>query len=112
MSVVHSFVQSYRIRQHRVYDLEELESNPELLFQVPVIQPVAEVTNSPSLTSSTVIPTSLWTINPSDEIVFSKNSQGDLAAKVQIKNISAKTIAFKVLINCSILQFFSVCSRL
>lgn len=53
---------------------------------------VAEVTHSPSSTNLAT----LWSINPSDEIVFSKNSQGDLAAKVQIKNISAKSIAFKV----------------
>ena len=38
----------------------------------------------------------LLSITPSDEIVFTKNSLGDLTAKVQIKNISNKTIAFKV----------------
>lgn len=38
----------------------------------------------------------LLSITPSDEIVFSKNSAGDLTAKVTIKNISTKSIAFKI----------------
>jgi hypothetical protein len=65
----------------------------QAFFPVPSsVQTSSEVASSPSLSSQ--IP--LLSITPSDEIVFTKNSQGDLTAKVQIKNISAKPIAFKV----------------
>ncbi len=35
-------------------------------------------------------------LNPSDEVVFAMNSQGDLVAKVVVSNISFKSIAYKV----------------
>jgi hypothetical protein len=66
------------------------------LISVPSSQSNAasgETSSSPSM--SNLIP--LLSITPSDEIVFSKNSQGDLTAKVQIKNIATKSIAFKVI---------------
>lgn len=60
---------------------------------VPSIPSAAEVAaSSPPL--SNLVP--LLSISPADEIVFTKNLQGDLTAKVQIQNISAKSIAFKV----------------
>ncbi len=38
----------------------------------------------------------LLRLNPSDEIVFNKLPQGEIMAKVEVTNITDKTVVFKV----------------